>query len=100
MARLDERNQEVSKLKKLIRTLESKMNEHQEGAEETEEEVEELQTENETLQEHIDSLEGECADLKSHIADLEANAQKFGGMQVSSLLPRSDDLFKTKKTHL
>ena len=86
MARLDERNSEIAKLKNLIRTLESKMNEHQEGAEEAEEEVQELETENETLQEHIETLESECEDLKSHIKVLEANASKFGGMQVSGSL--------------
>jgi hypothetical protein len=84
LAILDERDEQISNLKKLIRGLESKMNEHEEGAEEAEEDIEDLQTENESLQEHIDSLQHECKTLKAKIVDMEDNTEKFGGMQVSS----------------
>jgi hypothetical protein len=86
MAMLDERDEQVSNLKKLMRDLESKMNENQEGVEEAEDEVEELQTENESLQELIDTLELECKGLKAHVAELETDGEKFGGMQVSLCL--------------
>eukprot|EP00980_Cylindrotheca_fusiformis_P029326 scaffold23297_cov132-Cylindrotheca_fusiformis.AAC.4 len=90
MAMLDEREEQITSLKKAIRDLESTMNEHQEGAEEAEEEVEELQTENETLQEHIATLEHDCEELKAQVAALEAEAEKFGGMKMELTMLREE----------
>ena len=57
MAVLDERDEEISRLKKSIRSMESKVNEHQEGEEEAEDELEELHQENDSLRQTIEKLE-------------------------------------------
>jgi hypothetical protein len=90
MAILDERNEEISHLKQLVKSLESSMNEHVEGAEEAEQEVEELQTENENLQEHVESMAAECSGLKAQIASLEAGAEKLGGLQMELTMLREE----------
>jgi hypothetical protein len=92
MAILDERDDEINRLKSTIKGLKSSMTEHVEGAEEAEEEVIELQTENENLQEHVGRLKAECAKLKSVVSSLEADAEQFGGLQVRNETP-TDSLF-------
>lgn len=90
MAMLDERNDEVAQMKKLIRTMESKVNEHQEGAEEAEEEVEELHQENASLQRKIESLEAECKRLKQQVGTLEGSSDKLAGMQLELTMLREE----------
>mmetsp|Transcript_134056 Transcript_134056/g.199412 ORF Transcript_134056/g.199412 Transcript_134056/m.199412 type:complete len:940 (-) Transcript_134056:23-2842(-) len=90
MAVLDERDDEIKRLKSKTKALESTMTEHVEGAEEAEEEVMELQTENEHLQEQVGHLEAECANLKSVVASLEADAERVGGLQMELTLLRED----------
>lgn len=75
LALLDERNEQVSDLKKMVRDLESKMTKHQEGEEEAEAEADELQ-------DHVDELEHECEEMKLRLAQLEEEAEKYSGMQV------------------
>lgn len=82
MAILDERNEEIAHLKKLIRDMESKVNEHQEGAEEAEEEVEELHEENESLRATINKLESEKQQLKSKMASLESDSDRLTELQI------------------
>ena len=86
MAMLDEREEEISRLKSVMRSLESSVDEHAEGEEEAEQEVVELQTENESLQEHVDDLEAKCSKLKAQVTNLEVEAEKFGGIQVNSMM--------------
>mmetsp|Transcript_56627 Transcript_56627/g.137549 ORF Transcript_56627/g.137549 Transcript_56627/m.137549 type:complete len:929 (-) Transcript_56627:2169-4955(-) len=83
MAVLDERNDEIAHLKKLIRDMESKVNEHQEGAEEAEEEVEELHEENESLRKTIERLETEKEHLKSKVGSLEADSDRLAELQIN-----------------
>ena len=82
MAVLDERNDEIKRLKSVIKGLESSMNEHVEGAEEAEEDILELEKHNESLQEHVGRLEAECAKLKSKVSSLESDADQMGELQV------------------
>mmetsp|Transcript_56626 Transcript_56626/g.137540 ORF Transcript_56626/g.137540 Transcript_56626/m.137540 type:complete len:928 (-) Transcript_56626:2169-4952(-) len=83
MAVLDERNDEIAHLKKLIRDMESKVNEHQEGAEEAEEEVEELHEENESLRKTIERLETEKEQLKTKVGSLEADSDRLAELQIN-----------------
>lgn len=82
LAKLDERDEEIRKLKTTVSTLQSKMTQHQEGAQEAEEEMDELHTENETLQQHVQVLQEECTSLRAHVEELEAEAEKYSGLEV------------------
>jgi hypothetical protein len=84
LAKLDERDEEIKKLKTTVSSLQSKMTKHQEGAQEAEEEMDELHSENETLRQHVQVLQEECTKLRAHVEELEADAEKFSGLQVSS----------------
>jgi chromosome segregation ATPase len=83
MAILDEREADIAHLKALVKSLESSMDDHADGAEEAHQEVVELQTENDSLQQYVDNMEAECAVLKDQVARLEVDAEKLGGIQVS-----------------
>lgn len=97
LALLDERNDEVAKLKQLVVDLESSMNEHAEGAEEAEQEVEELENENEGLQEQLEALENECAGLKAKVSSLQADSAKLGTLQTELKILREErDLERAK----
>lgn len=90
LALLDERNEEIARLKKALKEMESSMNEHAEGVEEAEQEVEELQTENEGLQEHVEALEAECAGLKEKLSKLEGETEKLGALQMELTMLREE----------
>jgi len=82
MAVLDERDEEIKKLKKSIKTMQSKVNEHQEGEEEAEEELEELHQENDSLRETIEKLELEKNNFKDQVAKLKSGSEELPGLQM------------------
>jgi chromosome segregation ATPase len=90
MALLDERNEEVSHLKTIIRDMESKVNEHEEGVEEAEEELDELQHENDSLRATIEKLEKESKRLKDKVATLESNSENLIGLQMELTMVKED----------
>ena len=92
MAVLDERNDEISHhiLKTLIRDMESKVNEHEEGVEEAEEEFEELQHENDSLRELIEKLQKDNAQLKDKVETLEHDSEKLVGLQMEMTMVKED----------
>ena len=90
MAVLDERNDEITHLKNLIRDMESKVNEHQEGAEEAEEEVEELHEENESLRKTIEKLEAEKEQLKDKVGSLEADSDRLAELQINLTMVKEE----------
>jgi len=82
MAVLDERDEEIKSLKRSIKTMESKVNEHQEGEEEAEEELEEVHQENESLRQTIEKLEFERKNLKEQVATLKSGSEELSGLQM------------------
>eukprot|EP00934_Nitzschia_sp_Nitz4_P007554 Nitzschia sp. Nitz4//scaffold22_size323478//273209//275650//NITZ4_000579-RA/size323478-processed-gene-0.484-mRNA-1//-1//CDS//3329543153//7544//frame0 len=90
LALLDERNDEISRLKTKMKQLESSMNEHAEGVEEAEQEVEELQTENEGLHDQVESLEAQCLTLKGTVSKLEDETRKIGALQMELTMLREE----------
>jgi hypothetical protein len=82
MAVLDERDEEIKSLKKSIKTMASKVNEHQEGEEEAEEELEEVHQENESLRQTIEKLEFEKKNLKDQVATLKSGSEELSGLQM------------------
>ena len=92
LAVLDERNDEISHhiLKTLIRDMESKVNEHEEGVEEAEEEFEELQHENDSLRELIEKLQKDNAQLKDKVETLEHDSEKLVGLQMEMTMVKED----------
>ena len=90
LALLDDRDDEITRLKATVKKLESSMNEHEEGVEEAEQEVEELQIENEQLQDQVESLEAECAKLKEKVSALENDMSQLGGLQMELTMLREE----------
>jgi hypothetical protein len=85
MALLDEREDQVSKLKVMVQTLQSKLSEHAEGTQLAEDEVDELHHENEALQHAVEKLEEKCKDLQRKNAELQSDSNKLSEQRVSSL---------------
>ena len=83
MALLDEREEQVSKLKKMVKDLESNMHQHREGAQEAEDEMDELHNENEELRHHVEEVEAQCADLQARLTELEADSERLSALKVS-----------------
>lgn len=97
MALLDDRDEQISKLKQTVKKMESSMNEHEEGAQEAEQEVEELQNENEALHDQVEHLEEECKNLKAKISILESQASEVGALQMEVTMLREEiDRERTK----
>jgi len=97
MAVLDERDEEIKRLKEKIRNTESKLNEHQEGEEEAEEELEEAHQENDTLRQTIENLELEKKNLKEQILTLKSGSEELSGLQIElTLLKEERDREKAK----
>ncbi len=90
MALLDDRDEEISRLKETVKKLESSMNEHEEGVEEAEQEVEELQSENEALQDQVELLETQCKELKEKVSTLEGQARELGVLQMELTMVREE----------
>ena len=90
MAVLDERDEEIKKLKKSIKAMESKVNEHQEGEEEAEEELEEIHQENESLRETIEKLELEKNNLKDQVTTLKSGSEELPGLQMELTMLREE----------
>lgn len=86
MAQLDDRNDQVNSLKQMIVQMESKMNEHHEGAQEAEDEMDELHTENEQLHDAVEKLEAECHRLRNKASSLEADSDKMVHLRVRSMI--------------
>jgi hypothetical protein len=82
MALLDEREDKVSKLKALVQSLQSKLNEHAEGAQLAEDEVEELHHENEELRQAVQRLDVTCKDLQKKNSELHADSNKLSELKV------------------
>jgi hypothetical protein len=82
MAVIDERDDDVKRLKETIKKLESKVAEHHEGADEAEEELNELHHENETLHDQVERLEAECTELRNKISKLEGDSEKLVHLKV------------------
>lgn len=99
MALLDERDEEISRLRATVKKLESSMNEHEEGVEEVEQEVEELHDENEALQEQVDHLEAECTGLKEKVAALEGERSQLGALQMELTMLREERDRERAKSH-
>ncbi|KAL3940614.1 MAG: hypothetical protein SGARI_000898, partial [Bacillariaceae sp.] len=90
MAVLDERNEEITHLKSLIRDMESKVNEHEEGVEEAEEELEELQHENDSLRAMLEKLQKEKKELTTKIDDLEHDSESLAALQMEMTMVKED----------
>jgi chromosome segregation ATPase len=82
MALLDEREDQVSKLKALVQSLQSKLSEHAEGAQLAEDEVEELHHENEELRQAVKRLDVTCKDLQKKNSELHADSNKLSELKV------------------
>ena len=82
MALLDEREEQITKLKRTVKSLQSKMSEHQEGVAEAEEEMDELHSENETLREHLEKVEGECVKLRLKVDELQSDSDQLTVVKV------------------
>jgi hypothetical protein len=82
LAILDEREESIMQLKAKIKTLESKMSEHHEGAQEAEEEMDELHAENETLQNQVQALQTENHSLREKVSNLQGDAEKLSHLKV------------------
>ncbi|GAX28846.1 hypothetical protein FisN_20Lh142 [Fistulifera solaris] len=90
MALLDEREEEMAALKKNLKTLQSTMTEHREGAEEVEEEMDELHAENESLRQHVEVLEAQCTQLKMKVEELQADTEKLTALKLELRMLRED----------
>uniref|UniRef100_A0A6V0ADG8 GRIP domain-containing protein n=1 Tax=Pseudo-nitzschia australis TaxID=44445 RepID=A0A6V0ADG8_9STRA len=82
MAVLDERDEEISRLKKSIRNMESKVSEHKEGEEEAEEELEELHNENDSLRVSVAKLELDKKQFKEQIEALKSGSEELSRLQM------------------
>jgi len=97
MAVLDERDEEIKSLKKCMKNMESKVNEHQEGEEEAEEELEEVHQENDSLRQTIEKLELEKKNLKDQVATLKTGSEELSGLQMElTMLKEERDRERTK----
>ena len=90
MAVLDERDEEIKNLRKAIKSMESKVNEHQEGEEEAEEELEEIHQENESLRQTIEELELEKNNLKDQVAKLKSGSEELPALQMELTMLREE----------
>jgi hypothetical protein len=98
MAVLDERDEEIKGLKKTIKNMASKVNEHQEGEEEAEEELEEVHQENDSLRQTVEKLELEKKDLKDQVATLKSGSEELSGLQMElTMLKEERNRERTKK---
>jgi hypothetical protein len=98
MAVLDERDEEIKGLKKTIKNMESKVNEHQEGEEEAEEELEEVHQENDSLRQTVEKLELEKKNLKDQVATLKSGSEELSGLQMElTMLKEERNRERTKK---
>jgi len=86
LAKLDDREEEVAKLKAAIKELKASTTEHREVAQEAEEEMDELHAENETLQHNLRAIEAERDELKKQLTFFESQKEKMSGLQVRVLV--------------
>jgi uncharacterized protein YoxC len=84
MALLDEREDQVSKLKTMVQTLQSKLSEHAEGVQLAEDEVDELHHENEDLRQSVEKFEALCKDLQKKNTELHSDSNKLSELRVST----------------
>jgi len=82
MAVLDERDDEISRLKNSIRDMQSKVSEHQDGEEEAEEELEEIHQENDSLRHTIETLVLEKKKLKEQVGALKSGSEELSELQM------------------
>jgi hypothetical protein len=85
MALLDEREDQVAKLKAMVQTLQSKLSEHAEGAQLAEDEVDELHHENEDLRNAVEKFETLCRDLQKKNMELQSDSNKLSELRVSTV---------------
>ena len=85
LAKLDDREEEVAKLKVAIKELKASTTEHREVAQEAEEEMDELHAENETLQHKLLAVTAERDELNKHLKLFDSQKEKMSGLQVRLL---------------
>jgi len=98
MAILDEKDEEISRLKKSIRSMESKVSEHQEGEEEAEDELEELHQENDSLRQVIENLQLETKKLKDELMTSKSGSEELSGLRMELTMLKEENIReRTKK---
>jgi hypothetical protein len=101
MAILDERDEEISRLKQSIRSIESKAKEHQEGEEEADEELEELHEENDSLRLVIENLKLETKKVRDELSALKSESEDLSGLRMElTMLKEENNRAKTKNNSL
>jgi hypothetical protein len=89
LAKLDDREEEVAKLKVAIKELRASTTEHREVAQEAEEEMDELHAENESLQHKLMAVTAERDELNKQLLLFNSQKEKMSGLQVRLLAPTS-----------
>lgn len=89
LAKLDDREEEVAKLKVAIKELKASTTEHREVAQEAEEEMDELHAENESLQHKLMAVTAERDELNKQLLLFNSQKEKMSGLQVRLLAPTS-----------
>ena len=92
LAKLDDREEEIAKLKAAIKELKASTTEHREVAQEAEEEMDELHAENEALQHNLHATEAERDELKKQLKFFESQKEKMSGLQVTESFVLSEEV--------
>jgi hypothetical protein len=101
MAILDERDEEISCLKKSIRSIEYKAKEHKEGEEEADEELEELHEENDSLRLVIENLKLETKKVRDELSALKSESEGLSGLRMElTMLKEENNREKSKNNSL
>ncbi|OEU07910.1 hypothetical protein FRACYDRAFT_264790 [Fragilariopsis cylindrus CCMP1102] len=101
MAILDERDEEISRLKKSIRSIESKAKEHKEGEEEADEELDELHEENDSLRLVIENLKLDTKKVRDELSALKSESENSSGLRMElTMLKEQNNREKSKNNSL
>jgi len=83
LALLDDREETIGQLQTKLHELQTRVNEHQEGALDARHEMEDLLSENASLRVHYQRVEAENSKLKAKLNQLKADSEKLSGLKVS-----------------
>jgi len=90
LAKLDDRDNQVDKLKKEIKTLKASVNEQHKGVREAEEEADELIHENETLHSQVEKLQSECELLRTKVSELQEDTESLTKLKLEVRMLKED----------
>lgn len=82
LAILDEREEQISQLKNMVKSMSDEVHEHREGVQEVEDEADELRHQNEVLQHRLETVETQRSELHEELQRVQGEIDKMANLKV------------------